>query len=66
MAEECKVKERNVRRDANEQFKTLKKDNEISEDELYKLQEEVQKVTDRYIEKADKLLSAKETEIMEI
>jgi ribosome recycling factor len=66
MAEECKVKERNVRRDANEQFKTLKKDNEISEDELYNLQEEVQKLTDRYIDKADKLLSAKEKEIMEI
>jgi ribosome recycling factor len=66
MAEECKVKERNVRRDANEQFKTLKKDNEIPEDELYNLQEEVQKLTDRYIEKADKLLSAKEKEIMEI
>jgi ribosome recycling factor len=66
MAEECKVKERNVRRDANEQFKTLKKDNEISEDDLYNLQDEVQKLTDRYIEKADKLLSAKEKEIMEI
>jgi ribosome recycling factor len=66
MAEECKVKERNVRRDANEQFKILKKDSEISEDELYNLQEEVQKLTDRYIEKADKLLSAKEKEIMEI
>jgi len=66
MAEECKVKERNVRRDANEQFKILKKDNEITEDELYNLQEEVQKLTDRYIEKADKLLSAKEKEIMEI
>jgi ribosome recycling factor len=66
MAEECKVKERNVRRDANEQFKILKKDNEITEDELYNLQEEVQKLTDRYIEKADKSLSAKEKEIMEI
>jgi ribosome recycling factor len=66
MAEETKIKERNARRDANEQFKALKKDNEISEDELYNLQDEVQKMTDRYIDKTDKLLSAKEREIMEI
>jgi ribosome recycling factor len=65
MAEETKIKERNARRDANEQFKALKKDNEISEDELYNLQDEVQKMTDRYIDKTDKLLSAKEREIME-
>jgi len=66
MAEECKVKQRNSRRDANEQLKALKKDNEISEDELYSFQEEVQKVTDRAIEKTDAILSAKEKEIMEI
>ena len=66
MAEECKVKQRNSRRDANEQFKALKKDNEISEDELYTFQEEVQKMTDRYIRKADEVLTAKEKEIMEI
>ena len=66
MAEECKVKQRNSRRDANEQLKALKKDNEISEDELYGFQEDVQKVTDRAIEKTDAILSAKEKEIMEI
>jgi ribosome recycling factor len=66
MAEECKVKQRNSRRDANEQLKGLKKDNEISEDELYGLQEEVQKLTDRAIEKTDQILAAKEKEIMEI
>jgi ribosome recycling factor len=66
MAEECRVKERNARRDANEQFKALKKDNEISEDELYNLQDEVQKMTNQSIERTDKLLSAKEREIMEI
>jgi len=65
-AEECKIKERNARRDANEQLKELKKNNDISEDELYGLQEEVQKLTDRYIEKTDGLLAAKEKEIMEI
>lgn len=66
MAEECKVKQRNIRRDANEQLKALKKDNEISEDELYQFQEEVQKLTDRYIAKADEILTVKEKEIMEI
>jgi len=66
MAEECKVKHRNHRRDANEQLKALKKDGEISEDELFGAQEEVQKVTDRWIEKADEVLAAKEKEIMEI
>ena len=66
MAEEGKVKQRNARRDANEQLKAQKKDNEISEDELYALQEEVQKLTDRFIEKTDMVLKAKEKEIMEI
>ena len=66
MAEECKIKQRNARRDANEQLKSLKKDNEISEDELYNLQDEVQKLTDQYIGKTDDSLSLKEKEIMEI
>jgi ribosome recycling factor len=66
MAEECKVKQRNARRDANEQLKALKKDNEISEDDLYAFQEEVQKTTDRAIEKTDAVLAAKEKEVMEI
>ncbi|MBM4314705.1 MAG: ribosome recycling factor [Deltaproteobacteria bacterium] len=66
MAEECKVKQRNVRRDANEKLKALKKENQISEDELFGFQEEVQKLTDRYIAKADEILSVKEKEIMEI
>ena len=66
MAEECKVKQRNVRRDANEKLKALKKENQISEDELFGFQEEVQKLTDRYIAKADEILTVKEKEIMEI
>ena len=66
MAEECKIKLRNARRDANEQLKDLKKNNEIAEDELYGAQEDVQKTTDRYIEKTDKILGVKEKEIMEI
>jgi ribosome recycling factor len=66
MAEESKIKLRNDRRDANEQLKSLKKDGDISEDDLYKFQDEVQKLTDKYIQKADGVLAAKEKEIMEI
>lgn len=65
-AEEYKVKQRSLRRDANEQYKNLKKANEISEDEMYSYQEKVQKLTDKYIEKTDAVLAAKEKEIMEI
>ena len=66
MAEESKVKLRNSRRDANEGFKTLKKDNKISEDDLFVYQEDVQKQMDKYIEKVDAILLNKEKEIMEI
>ena len=66
MAEEGKIKLRNARRDANEELKDLKKNNKISEDELFTAQEEVQKLTDQYIEKTDKILMAKEKEIMEV
>jgi ribosome recycling factor len=66
LSEECKINLRNVRRDANDQLKTLKKDNDISEDEFYAYQEEVQEITDKYIEKADNIVVSKEKEIMEI
>lgn len=66
MAEEGKIKLRNARRDANEELKNAKKGNKLTEDELFAAQEEVQKITDRYIEKTDKILVAKEKEIMEI
>ncbi len=66
MAEECKINLRNARREANDQLKTLKKDNDISEDEFFNYQDEVQKITDKYIEKTDGVLGNKEKEIMEI
>lgn len=66
MAEEGKVKLRNARRDANEELKNIKKNNKMAEDELFTAQDEVQKLTDQYIEKTDKVLAAKEKEIMEI
>ncbi|ROQ93536.1 ribosome recycling factor [Desulfosoma caldarium] len=66
MAEEAKVAVRNIRRDANEMIKDLKKDKEISEDEQFKGQEKVQKITDDFIKKIDELTAAKEKEILEI
>jgi ribosome recycling factor len=66
MGEEYKVQIRNHRRDANEMLKDLKKDKEISEDDLHKTQEIVQKHTDEYIAKLDKVIVEKESEIMEI
>jgi ribosome recycling factor len=65
-AEECRIKLRNARRDANEKFKILKKDNTISEDEMFTQQEEVKKMMDKTIVKTDTILTAKEKEIMQI
>lgn len=66
MSEETKVAVRNIRRDANEMIKDLKKEKEISEDELFKGQEETQKITDDFIKKIDALFAGKEKEILEI
>jgi ribosome recycling factor len=66
MEEECKVAMRNVRREANEQLKTAKKDKVISEDEQFKFQDEVQKLMDKSIEKAEEIIKAKEKEILEV
>jgi ribosome recycling factor len=64
MAEDSKVALRNVRRDANERFKDLKKDKQISEDEAHRAQDEVQKITDDFIKKVDVQGAEKEKEIM--
>jgi ribosome recycling factor len=66
MAEECKVQLRNARRDANNDLKKLKTDGDISEDSMHDSQGEVQKITDDHTDKVDKILAAKEAEIMEI
>jgi ribosome recycling factor len=66
MEEECKVALRNIRRDANEQLKTSKKDKVVSEDEQFKLQDEVQKLMDKSIEKAEEIIKTKEKEILEV
>lgn len=64
--EEAKVGIRNIRRDANEDLKALEKEKEISEDEEKKGQDDVQKLTDKYIADVDKVLDNKEKEIMEV
>jgi ribosome recycling factor len=64
--EEARVAVRNVRRDANERFKKLEKEHKISEDELHTRQEEVQKITDRFIKEVDEVVEGKEKEIMEV
>ncbi len=65
-AENAKVAVRNVRRDANEQFKKLVKDKSVSEDEERRAQDEVQKLTDRFIAEIDKALHAKEADLMAV
>jgi len=64
--EEAKVAVRNIRRDANDDIKKLEKTDGISEDETRRHQDEIQKLTDRYIVEVDKILAAKEKEIMEV
>jgi len=65
MAEESKIVIRNHRREANEMLKELKKESEISEDEMYHYQDKVQKITDEFIEKIDIIRAEKENEILE-
>jgi len=65
-AENAKVAVRNLRRDANATLKDLLKDRAISEDDEHRSQEEIQKLTDRYIAEVDKILQAKETDLMAI
>src|SRR5512137_2275724 len=66
MAEASKVALRNIRREVNDQFKGLEKNKKISQDQLHQMMEKVQVSTDKYIEKVDASLAAKEKEILEI
>jgi len=65
MAEDAKISVRNHRRDANDTLKEFKKEKEISEDELHKALDEVQKITDDFITEIDKVTAEKEKEIIE-
>lgn len=64
--ETAKVAIRNVRRDANEQLKKMLKDKDVSEDDERRAQDEVQKLTDRFIAEVDKALQTKEAELLAV
>jgi len=64
--EETKIAVRNLRRDANEHLKKLLKDKQVTEDEERRTQDEVQKLTDRVIAEIDRLIHAKEADIMAV
>ena len=66
ICEDFKVAIRNIRRDSNEMLKDLQKDGDISEDDSFKAQKQVQEATDIYIKKLDKIFADKEKEILEI
>jgi len=65
ISEEYKVSVRNLRRDANELIKDIKKDGKISEDDAFKSQEKIQKITDEHIKLVDQCYKEKEKEILE-
>jgi ribosome recycling factor len=63
--EEHKVAVRNIRRDSNELIKGFKKDGDVSEDDAFKAQDQIQKITDEFVQKVDAVYKAKEKEILE-
>lgn len=65
MCEDHKVSIRNIRRDSNELLKSFKKDGDISEDDAFKSQDEVQRITDEHIKRIDECYTKKEKEILE-
>lgn len=65
-AENAKVAVRNIRRDANSDIKSLNKEKDISDDEMHQSEDEIQKITDRFVKQVDAVLADKEKELMEI
>jgi ribosome recycling factor len=65
ISEEHKIAVRNIRRDSNDLLKSLKKEGDISEDDAFKAQDEVQKITDEHIKEIDDITKEKEKEILE-
>jgi ribosome recycling factor len=65
-AEEARVTIRNIRRDTNDEMRKIEKEQHISEDEVKKFFDEIQKMTDSYISKVEEILKHKENEIMEV
>ena len=66
LGEDAKVAIRNIRRDQNDKVKGAEKDKKISEDESKKIQEEIQKITDNFIKEVDKVVDAKEKELLTV
>ncbi|MBN2964098.1 ribosome recycling factor [Sulfurospirillum sp. T05] len=66
MCEKAKVAIRNVRKDANDKIKKLEKEKEITEDESKKAHDDVQKITDTYVEKVDQAFKEKEAELLKV
>lgn len=66
LCEECKVAIRNIRRDAIDKFKNMKKNSEITEDDLKTCEKDIQTMTDKYCKEADTMSFTKEKEIMSI
>ncbi|SFF70857.1 ribosome recycling factor [Halobacillus alkaliphilus] len=64
--EEAKVQVRNIRRESNDRLKKLEKEGELTEDDLRSYHDDVQKTTDKHVEKIDQLAKTKEEEIMEV
>lgn len=64
--EDCKVAIRNIRRDGNDAFKKLAKSDEVSEDEIKKLEDEIQKATDKFIKDVDAAVEAKSADILKV
>ncbi len=64
--ENTKVAVRNIRRDANSDFKELLKEKEVSEDESHQAEDKVQKITDKYVTMIDEVIAVKEKELMEV
>jgi ribosome recycling factor len=65
-AEDVRIAIRNIRRDGNEEVRTAEKNEHISEDTTKKVMDEIQKITDEYIETINRMLESKEAEIMEV
>ncbi len=65
-AEEARVAVRNIRRDIIDELKKVEKEKHLSEDDVKRLQDEIQKITDSYINKVEEVLQHKEKEIMEV
>jgi ribosome recycling factor len=66
MGENAKVSIRNDRRDANDKIKKLEKEKEITQDESKSAQDNIQKITDKFISNTDSILKAKEAEILKV